>query len=191
MINLDEVTKFDRTTAELEEFAIFSVLVAGKTAKTMVASLDRFLNQTRVEGKNYTPFEQVRYYNWEYLANQFKSCGIGCYNQKAGTVLDWAEALMNLSTCTIDDLEKIKGVAEKTSRFFILHTRPNQQIAALDRHILSYLRDNDVADVPTNTPKGRTYKRLEKEFLSLCQQQGKTPAELDLEVWYKYSKYKA
>ena len=88
MIDLGEVTKFDRTTAELEEFALFSILVAGKTAKTMVAALDRFLNNTRVEGRSYTPFEQIRYYNWEYLHNQFKSCGIGCYRQKAGTCLE-------------------------------------------------------------------------------------------------------
>jgi thermostable 8-oxoguanine DNA glycosylase len=119
-----------------------------------------------------------------------KLCGIGCYKSKAKSLHQLVRAPLNLKTCTTDDLEKIHGIAEKTSRFFILHTREAQQIAALDRHILHYMRDEGVADVPHNTPKGRTYKRLEKEFLSLCQQQGKSAAELDLEVWYKYSKYK-
>lgn len=188
MINLDEVTKFDRTPAELEEFAIFSVLVAGKTAKTMVKCLHKLL------GKCTEPFGYMRLFRFydkdSVLVQNLKSCGVGCSTYKAKTLYQLVRADLDLKTCTTDDLEKIWGIAEKTSRFFILHTRPNQQLAALDRHILRYLRDNGIADVPTNTPKGHTYRKLEKEFLSLCQQQNKTPAQLDLEVWYKYSKYK-
>lgn len=189
MINLDEVTKFDRTTAELEEFAIFSVLVAGKTAKTMVKRLDSLVYNRYLW--HVSPFNCIKSYpTIKELAEEMRGRGIGCYNNKAKSIYQLIRSDLDLKTCTVDDLEKIYGIAEKTSRFFILHTRPNQQIAALDRHILHYMQDMGVANVPSNTPKGRQYKRLEQEFISLCQQQNKTPAQLDLEVWYKYSKYK-
>jgi thermostable 8-oxoguanine DNA glycosylase len=185
MINLDEVTNFNRSVEDLEEFALFSVLVAGKTAKTMVRCLNSFL----IHHKNITPFEYVRKFTEKDLALGFKLLGIGCYNSKAKSAHQLANATLNLFTCTHTDLEKIYGIAEKTSRFFLLHTRPNQRLAVLDRHILRYMRDQGYQDIPENTPKGLSYRRIEKLWLNHCDLVGKSSAELDLEVWYKYSGY--
>ena len=68
-----------------------------------------------------------------------------------------------------------------------MSSRHNVQHAALDTHLLKYLRAEGVENVPKSTPSSnKQYDRLEKEFLSRVPQ-GMTPAEFDLEIWKKYS----
>lgn len=43
MIDPKNITNFDRTDNELEEFALFAIAVAGKSAKTIAPALDRTL----------------------------------------------------------------------------------------------------------------------------------------------------
>ena len=194
MIDPNNVTKFDRSRADLEEFAIFSVLVAGKTAKTISVCLSRFLAISKampIHGKFATPFEYVREFSRLELPSIFKGCGIGCYTNKAYAVFDLASAGLDLKTCTPQALEKIKGIGPKTSRFFILHSRPNQRYAVLDRHILRWMREeHNIPFVPENTPTKHQYERLEKQFLSLCDRLHEDPARLDLYIWTKYSSRK-
>ena len=86
-------------------------------------------------------------------------------------------------------MEKIYGIGRKTSRGFILHTRPNAQCAVLDTHILKFLNEQGAPDVPKSTPPSKSeYERLEKYFLSICRKKKITPAKQDLKVWNYYSK---
>ncbi len=85
-------------------------------------------------------------------------------------------------TVPVRILECIKGVGMKTARFFVMHTRPNQQYACLDTHILQWLGEKGHI-VPKTTPQGDKYLALEKVFLDYCREMGKTPAELDLQIW--------
>jgi thermostable 8-oxoguanine DNA glycosylase len=57
----------------------------------------------------------------------------------------------------------------------------------LDTHVLKWLREQGVADVPSTTPAGRKYAALEAEFLNRVPP-GMTPAAFDLEVWKRYAK---
>jgi thermostable 8-oxoguanine DNA glycosylase len=68
----------------------------------------------------------------------------------------------------------------------VLHSRPDQQIAVLDTHILKWLREQGY-NVPKATPPKARYTIIEKDFLTECDKAGKTPAELDLEIWKSYS----
>ncbi len=96
--------------------------------------------------------------------------------------------LFDLRTASIADLKTIQGVGDKTARYFILHTRANQKIAVLDRHVLRYMRDKGY-DVPkAGTPNGKKYLELEKSFLAEAQLEDMTPADFDLMLWNKYSK---
>ena len=116
-----------------------------------------------------------------------KNCGIGCYNIKLETFISLANAPINLKTCTIDELEAIKGIGPKTARCFLIHSRPNQQLAGLDRHILRFLRDQGY-NVPKHTPTGKKYKQVEQLFIQEAQKAGKDIATFDLELWNKYRK---
>jgi len=184
MIDPTKITNFNSTDNELEEVLLFWVLVAGKNASIISKALEKMLNS--LEGS--TPFEKIRMVGKEKLPQLLKDNGIGCYNLKAKSLWELVNAGLNLRTCSIDDLEKLYGIGSKTSRCFLIHSRPNIQYAALDTHILKYLRDSGRI-VPKSTPSSKKlYRKFEKEFLDDALYYGYTVAEFDLALWNKYAK---
>lgn len=165
------------TRPELEEFALFAVMVAGKTADGTRKKLAQFLG-----GYN-QPFDGVRWYiSRGILGRELRRARVGQYHRINGAFRGLVK--LDLETCTVQDLEAIKGIGPKTARFFILHTRPGARLAALDTHILRFLRSLGIADVPRSTPPaGPKYARLEAEFLRVCTMLDREPKDLDLEIW--------
>ena len=163
------------TDYELKELLVFTILVAGKTAKTIAPRAEKLYEFIT----HYQPHLQVAE-----LKLFMQKIGLGPYN-KAETII---EALkLDLRTCSIEDLEKIKGIGPKTAKAFIMWSRPNIQQAILDTHVLKWLKSQGVDNVPKSTPsRGSTYDRLEQEFLSRVPE-GMTPAEFDLVIWRSYS----
>ena len=95
---------------------------------------------------------------------------------------------MDLDRVTVDELVRVKGIGPKTARFFVMHSRKNERVATLDVHILKWLREQGVENVPSQTPQNSlNYNRLEKAFLELAEKMGRTPAELDLQIWREKS----
>jgi hypothetical protein len=192
MIDPKNITKYNQTTAELEEFILFWVCAAGKNAQNAAKGLDKLLRITDAS----SPFEKIKKLSGSenspnllgvsYLAYVLKQCGIGCYNQKAWTFLELAYSGLNLHTCSAQELETITGIGMKTSRCFILHSRQNAQYAGLDVHILRYL-GNLGYDVPKQTPAKKKYLELEEIFLGIAKENGLSPADLDLMIWKTYS----
>lgn len=194
MVDPANITNFNRTDWELEEFACFAILVAGKTAKTVAPRLGALLHNPYIQIGG-SPLSYLgSFLGKEYLATGLKRHGFGCYNQKAETIISLYDHVYNhnydLRTVAPVYLECIKGIGPKTSRFFILHSRENARVAALDTHILKGLRERLPVSisVPKSTPKaGSEYRRLENHFLHICDQMGRSPAEVDLEWWRLYS----
>ena len=94
--------------------------------------------------------------------------------------------LPSLTTITVSELEMVRGIGPKTARFFVLHSRPNQQIAVLDTHILAWMRSNGV-NAPKATPTLKRYLVLEDYFLREAWSRGMSPADLDLAIWKEKS----
>lgn len=187
MIDPKNITDFNASDEKLEELAFFWVLAAGKNGVVAAKNLDRFLTAERSQYGNLTPFKIIQKIITEKrnLALILRDFGIGCYNLKAETLKKLAHSGLNLRTCTTDDLEKIKGIGCKSSRCFIIHTRPNQKLAGLDVHNLKYLRDLGF-DVPKHTPSGKKYGMIEKIYLKEVEKSGKDTATFDLEIWNQY-----
>lgn len=189
MVDPVNFTNFNRSVVELEEVALFSVLVAGKNALNTAKSLETFLASAHWKlgiYHRFCPFHAVSQFTLAELPQMLKDSGIGCHTSKSKSVHQLANSGLDLRTCTVDDLEKIHGIGPKTARMFVLHTRPNANVAALDVHILHYMADNGI-DVPRTTPSGRKYKELEQKFLGMARKANKTVADFDLEIWRKYS----
>jgi hypothetical protein len=203
MIDPTNVTKYDRTDAELEEYFLFCTVVAGKTAMTQARLLDNFLNSLPMAEAS--PFERIfaRSMSGPGLMSKLKASRLGQYNRLHRCWLQAIALLCNdplqarimgfsacgrtLRNCTLDDLESIPGIGPKTARFFLLHTRPNQKVAALDTHILHYLRDQGV-ETPKGSPgKGAKYRELELKFIELAEASGSSVADFDLQIWRQYS----
>ena len=197
MIDPTNITNYSLTYHQLEEHMLFWICAAGKNGVTAARCLDKLLVmlkgnlfETRVakyahEVRDMGPFDLIRFTSETDLKRLMGFAGIGCYTRKAFTFKSLAYVSPNLRTCTTDDLEIIKGIGPKTSRCFLIHSRPNQRLAGLDVHILNFLRDKGY-NVPKSTPTGKKYKQIEQWFLTEADKSGKTVADFDLSVWNQY-----
>ena len=190
------ITNYHLSENELQEVVLFWILAAGKNGVTAAKCLDKLLTawriildsqrSWRVLDSQLSPFDIIKEIDRQgILPDELKKFGIGCYRRKAEYFRSLILANLNLKTCSIEELEAVKGCGKKTSRCFLIHSRPNQFYAGLDRHALSFLRDMGY-DVPKSTPTGKKYKELEKAFLHYVKESGKTVAEFDLVNWLKY-----
>lgn len=193
MIDPTNITKFNRNHRQLEEVLLFWIMAANKPAMRTAKRLNEFLDHYHrlltgiTENKQWRPFELLRHFSQDKLAEAFCEYGFGCQNQKAATVYELVHSGLDLRTCTVDDLEAIKGIGPKTARCFIMHSRRDAQHAGLDTHILKWLAER-YDNIPKSTPQSKKrYDDIEKLFVDEAKALGKTPADLDLEIWRKYS----
>jgi hypothetical protein len=180
MINPKTVTNPYRERRELEEFLLFSIVVAGKNAFVQAKKLDQLLAFSTM-----SPFETICYLdNNGLLESALRSVKMGQYKRITSAMRGCAYLLKPLSLRYVDLslLESIKGIGMKTARFFAMHSRHNQWLACLDTHILKWLGDRG-HDVPKTTPSGDKYLKLEKIFLGYCMAMNMSPAQLDLKIW--------
>lgn len=189
MVDPVNFTNYNRTDVELEETILFGVCVAGKNAITTARALDRFLSRAHLVYfmKNFLPFQCLRNYEKEEIAEMLLASGIGCYNIKGESIHKLVNSGINLRTCTEDDLDDIYGIGLKTATLFLMHTREGYRAACLDVHILKHLKKLGY-DVPKTTPGSRKkYKEIQKIFLELADKSGLSPADYDLALWREYS----
>lgn len=182
MIYPDRITNYERTTEELEELIIFCICVAGHNAFHTAKQLDKLFTKLSAYVAPFYALKRIR----QRLVPMLRWAKIGCHNKRAKYIKDLLDKNLNLRTCSVKELESIKGIGPKTARFFILHSRRDvNDIAVLDTHVLKFMRDEG-HQVPKSTPTGKHYLRLEAEFLKLARKSNKSVAEFDLEIWNKY-----
>lgn len=182
MIDPTKITDFKRTEQELEELLLFCILVAGKTAAIQAKKLEWFLQQDKTR----SPFDLLRHYIKKgILLEKIQEAKLGQYSRLVRAFVQVLE--LDVFNCTVEELEAITGIGPKTARFYILHSRKNQQVAVLDTHVLKWLRDELGLQAPKSTPSAKQYLILEKAFLNYCKANKKNPAIFDLEIWNKYS----
>jgi len=185
MIDPTQITNYNRTEAELEEFLMFAILVAGKTAKTQAQKLENFLS-SRGEA---TPFEHLEYLfggSWIMLRNAMRHHKLGQYNRIEQAFKGILMFKGKLKTVSVEELESVKGIGSKTARFFILHSRKDARHAVLDVHILKWLREQGYS-APKQTPTKKKYAVLEAIFLTEAWKHEMTPADFDLMIWKSFS----
>jgi thermostable 8-oxoguanine DNA glycosylase len=185
LVDPSDITKFDSSNYELQLALLFWICAAGKKASTAARNLDRLLSHGRERFGVEEPFKIVRSFGDD-LSEELKSQGIGCYNNKSKSMLDLATRGLDLRTCSVSDLESVKGIGPKTARCFLLHTRRGVRFAGLDTHLLKFMRMLGY-DAPKTTPVGKSYLRLEDEFLKLVDMSGMSVAKVDLLIWNYYS----
>lgn len=180
MIDPHNVTNFERTDRELQEWWLFSTIVAGKTAEVQARALESFL--VDLPGGGF-PFDKVLS---AHLAGDLRvhmeRARLGQYSRLEHCFVQSVTHL-DLRNDPVAKFEAIHGVGPKTARMFLMHSRRDQRLAALDTHILAHLAQHGV-EVPKATPgSAREYLRLEQEFLKLADAAGMSPADYDLMIW--------
>ena len=174
----ERITDFHRSDAELQSFLIFAVAVAGKNADSVAPKVNRMIQDWKTE-----PFTFLRQ-NRIWIDTIMREWKMGPYDQRMIPAMNGIINL-DLRTCTIADLEAIKGIGPKTSRFFMLHSRPDQEMVVLDVHLLRYCRQKFRMKVPKSTPSGKRYLAIEAEACRRIRK--KFPdmsfADFDLNAW--------
>lgn len=170
------------TDRELEYRLIYSIIVAGKSAKFATNVVQKLF-----EWWPFNPFEAIRLWDsQDRLEKELKAAKTGNYKKLISALKQLAFSGINLRTCSIEDLEKFPGIGPKTSRFFIMWTRPNVRYAVLDTHILKWLGKRG-HKVPKSTPVGKRYKEIEDIFLNEADELELSPQELDTAIWKSFS----
>lgn len=192
MIDPSKVTNFNRTPEELEEFLLFAIVVAGKSAYQQAEKLDKFIK--KFTGGGYTPFGVIRTMDMDgTLEFHLRDVKMGQYQRISSAFRGVADFFRYdsdnvrfhpLKSVPVRILESVKGIGMKTSRFFVMHSRRNNayDYACLDTHILRWLGGKG-HEVPKTTPSGAKYLELEKLFLDYANEMGMMPAALDLQIW--------
>jgi thermostable 8-oxoguanine DNA glycosylase len=195
MIDPRDVTRYDRSTDELWEFWLFSLMVAGKNARVIAEACERFVQAARtvhgqlvpVPGADLRTVLRDLHQQPGRIRSLLEAARTGKYVLLTRALFESRD--LDLRTCTVPDLEQVYGVGPKTARFFLLHTRPDQRLAVLDTHILAHLRTVGLRGVPYVTPAHpTTYRLWELVVLGLAGDAGLTPAAFDLWVWNQRSK---
>ncbi len=197
MIFANDITNFERPQDDLEEFWIFSICVAGKSADQTAHKVHNFLESARAATGLTSPMECIGgLIRQGMLDSMLQQHRMGQYRRIGRALREtWDKHSLYrtrrqdfLRHAPLEEIEAINGVGPKTTRFFLLHSRPRQRLAALDTHILKFLRDQGV-DAPKTTPSGKKYLDLEQKFLMIAENTGKSVADLDLEIWKFYSQH--
>ena len=195
MINPYSITNYNRTVPELEEFILFCIVVAGKTAYIQARKLDEFLLSVKARlmmPEQVSPFQIIKSAEQHgILFEEIKKAKLGQYKKINSAFKYISEKEYNLVRMTPKILEEIPGVGMKTSRFFLLHSDIfyKDKIAILDTHILKFIKENIDERAPKSTPViPITYKYWEDLFLNWCETNNKNVADFDLEVWKSYAR---
>lgn len=175
----------------LEKFLLTGMVVAGKVARVQQGKLDTFLGDLKRLYPNWPPLRGLSKERPDEIRLRLLMVRMGQYTRLTNGFHALSRAVypivgrpLDLRTCSAEALEAIPGIGMKTSRFFIMYSRPVTDVAVLDTHVLAYMREHHLADnVPKSTPTGRgTYLRLERAWLAHCREQNIHPGELDFAV---------
>lgn len=178
----------ERTT-KLEYKLLFAIVVAGKSAKFAQAAMERFRGVLSEicpgdygEAHFFPWFRAIRRLSDAKLKWAIFEARLGNYRKVVPAFRAIAESYFDLATCSVEQLELIKGIGPKTSRFFLLWTRPDARVAALDVHVLRWLREQGY-DIPARSPSGKQYAEIEQIFLLEADKRGITAQALDRQIW--------
>ena len=188
----DSLYNPNRTEIQLRQFLAFGIAVAGKNSASTMKAMDKFLSLGKNEFGTVDPLRiAASHFTRTALVDNLRECGFGCQTQRATSFLDAfykiEQGKVSLGLSDARELETIKGVSFKTSRFFLLYSRANVEHAALDTHVWKMVRDH-YPDAPEKVPSSRTkYEYWERKFMDLrdvipaCK--GMSYAELDFYGW--------
>jgi len=186
MVDLTKVTNFQRTLFELQEFWLVAICVAGKNGPKQAKKVHDFLDG---QAGN-TPFAKVRkMIDGDKLLKRLKFVKMGQYNRIERAFRESLD--LDLEKCTLDDLTRIKGVGNKTSRFYLLHSRPDCEYVVLDTHMLRFLREicglkNIPKSTPSNPEQYTAIERMAREAIN-DKFPNDTLADADLKIWLTMS----
>jgi hypothetical protein len=171
LIDETNLTNYNRSTAELEEFLVFCIICGAEPDAGRAALLTANLMSSGTGGEH-APFAHLRQIiNVDSLLKRVEQAKVPKARAKAVTAsLQEAVAReIDLRSVSLPALLTIPGVTPPVARSFLIHTRNGVRHVVLNHEMLTYMRSSGVVnDVPKELPTAeREYARLEWDFLTL------------------------
>lgn len=187
---------------ELEVFLIHCIIVAGKSAPFGNAKTTALLKGSNGQ----TPFDYLRAKLKDgSLREWLQTVKTGNYGKMYTALLHLTLDYVNLETCTLEQLEAIPYIGLKTSRYFLMYTRPENEtndMAVIDTHALKWLKKDPwaqkrlaqlgVTEVPDSTPPRtakKLYLKLQRVICEDAKRKGMTARAWDANNWDNESKF--
>ncbi len=167
------------TKLELDEMLVFCILDTAVPYEMCCRAFDALKKEGYTTRKGLaSPLKSM-------IAGTLKRAGYRFPKQHAGRLKNFSKNNINLKIATRKELvDNIDGIGMKLASMFLRNTR-GHQYAVLDRHTLRYL-DRHLKNTPwTTNPHPKTYEEKEKLFLDIAKALGKSPMELDMEIWQR------
>ena len=162
---------------ELDEFMVFCILDTSVPYEKCCQAFDVLKKAgmtTRRKLRNHTPLP---------IKLELQSVGYRWANQKSKYLHEFAHNDINLKTASREEIVKnIKGVGMKLASMFLRNTRGNKY-AVIDVHTDRWI-EKELKAYDQWRPR-MSYEDKEKAFINFAKILGKTPMELDLEIWQK------
>lgn len=172
------------TDRELQLQLIHAIIVAGKSAKFAQKAVIKLFGDDPRE-----PFDIIQ--GWlatDRLKDKLLVAKTGNYKKIELALTQLANSDIDLRKCYEKELESIHGIGYKTSRFFLIWTRPDYRCAVLDVHILRWLHNQGYPNIPKSTPSSISqYLEIEELFISIADKMDLTPRQLDEKIWIEAS----
>lgn len=174
----------------LQEWFLFGICVAGKSANQTAAKLDHFLYDDYYAGSDWVharaPFQIVKdLITARKLNGHLRKHKLGQYTRINKAMRGMIK--IDPATVTLEELEQIHGVGAKTARMLLLYTRNDLEVIPLDTHVLKWLRANGYNAPKSTPPPGKKYRELELAFLAEGKKRGLSAKDWDTMVWKMYA----
>jgi thermostable 8-oxoguanine DNA glycosylase len=183
MIEPTKITNHDRTYDELIEFLTFCICVAGKNSDAVAKKINALTKERDFLYCMYNyPLEENGLWEYTMLDLLFKH-RVGQYKRIMRALRQVAQ--LDLQNCTLEELMQVKGIGPKTACFFILHSRPNQELVVIDTHILKWYSKTSKKAFKRPPSKWTDYVALAKAIVRAIRRRfpNMTLAEADLNIW--------
>jgi len=179
---MSQLHKIDRpeeskkyTKRELDEFMVFCILDTAVPYEMVCKTFDALKKSKMITREGILKWRE------DMIAITLKSSGYRFPNQQAKRIKDFGYSMIDLKTATREELvQNIKGVGMKLASMFLRNTR-GHKYAVLDVHTTRWLQGN--YHFTDKQMKQMSYEQKEQYFLLASEFLGKSPMELDLEIW--------
>lgn len=162
---------------QLDEFMVFCILDTACSYEMVCKAFDELKKMKMTKRKDIMKWRE------DMIENTLKRVGYRFPKQQAGRIKDFGYSSIDLKTASREELVRdVKGIGMKLASMFLRNTR-GHEYAVIDVHTDRWL-EKELRAFDQWKPR-MTYEEKERAFIGLANILGKTPMELDLEIWQK------
>jgi len=162
---------------ELDEFMVFCILDTACPYEMVCKAFDE------LKEMGMTTRKEIIKWREDMIENALRRAGYRFPKQHAGRIKKFGYSSIDLRTATREELvDNITGIGMKLASMFLRNTR-GEEYAVIDVHTDRWL-EKELRAFDQWKPR-MSYEEKEKAFINLAKIIGKTPKELDLEIWQK------